>query len=174
MKPLPPFFYLHHILEIDAGLPSGLRWRAPNSKRVYAGAPAGSQIGDKRWVINIDNKKYYCHRIKYYMETGLDPKNKVIDHINRDWTTNQHIRLATISENQCNRNKQKRYAGLPTSSQYKGVSWNKEKSKWEAYITKNNKRQRLGYFLNEKDAAMAYDVAAKSEFKEFAVLNFNF
>ena len=47
------------------------------------------------------------------------------------------------------------------SSKYKGVSWNKLMGKWEAYINKNGKRIRLGYFLSETDAAHAYDSKAE-------------
>lgn len=43
------------------------------------------------------------------------------------------------------------------SSQYKGVHWDKTKSKWVGYIHVHGKKHHLGYFAQEEDAARAYD-----------------
>jgi hypothetical protein len=45
-------------------------------------------------------------------------------------------------------------------SRFKGVSWDKGKSMWEAQICNDNKRTRLGRFKDEEEAARTYDVAA--------------
>ena len=57
-------------------------------------------------------------------------------------------------------------------SKYKGVSF-VSKNKWRARICINNKRQHIGYFKNEEEAAYAYDLKAKELFEEFAYLNFS-
>ena len=54
---------------------------------------------------------------------------------------------------------------------FKGVSFMKQKRKWRAYITKNSKFIHLGLFMNAKQAAQAYNKAAKKLFSEFALLN---
>jgi hypothetical protein len=47
------------------------------------------------------------------------------------------------------------------SSNYRGVSWNKRRQKWEAQIRIAGKPKGLGYFHLEEDAASAYDREAK-------------
>ena len=83
---------------------------------------------------------------------------------------NSHIsnlRWCTRKENQQNISKQKNSASI-----YKGVCFNKDIKKWVSRIYQNNQRIHLGYFLDEVEAAHAYDLKAKELFKEFAVLNF--
>jgi len=58
------------------------------------------------------------------------------------------------------------------SSTFRGVSWSREKKKWLAKITVNYRQIFLGRFSSEKEAARAYDAAAKKYFGEFASPNF--
>lgn len=90
------------------------------------------------------------------------------DHINGNGLDNQrkNLRPATVQQNNRNARKQE-----GTTSQYKGVCWRKDKKKWNAYIMVDRKRLHLGYFTDEKEAAKAYDAAAKKHFGDFA--NFN-
>jgi hypothetical protein len=58
--------------------------------------------------------------------------------------------------------------GIENSSGVTGVSWASHARKWEARITKDCKRIRLGYFAS-KDAAIAARVKAAAElFGEFS------
>lgn len=43
------------------------------------------------------------------------------------------------------------------SSKYKGVHWDKTKSKWVGYIHMKGKKHHLGYFATEAEAARSYD-----------------
>ncbi len=45
-------------------------------------------------------------------------------------------------------------------SQYRGVSWRKGKCKWQAFLSFNGKKHHLGFFFDEREAALAYDRAA--------------
>lgn len=62
------------------------------------------------------------------------------------------------------------------SSQYRGVGWNRAKGMWQAYVRVNGKLRHLGFFSEgtegERQAARAYDEAARAEFGDLAVLNF--
>ncbi len=133
----------------------------------------------------VSQYKWYAHnRHGYWYATHTDnknkkvismhrlimgvPKEKLVDHQNRNTLDNrkENLRICTRSQNLMN---QKRVNG---TSKYKGVFWYKRHSKWNAYISFNKKRLHLGYFENEIDAAKAYDKKAKELFGEFALSNF--
>jgi hypothetical protein len=97
-----------------------------------------------------------------------NPENKQqVDHIDRDPLNNHisNLRWATNGENGRNRLSQK------GSSKYKGVSFSKKRKKWEVSIQLNNRRQYLGSFDYEKEAALAYNKKAKEIYGEFSLLN---
>lgn len=98
-----------------------------------------------------------------------EPKGIEVDHKNHQQLDNQrsNLRLATHQQNCFNRQK-----GKNTSSIYKGVSWKAKDKKWWSKIKKNGKCFSLGYFHNQRWAAMAYDITAKDLFGSFAKLNF--
>ena len=97
-------------------------------------------------------------------------KSEEIDHINHDGLKNtlDNLRIVIKSQNQMNSKKQNVY----TSSQFKGVTWDKNTFKWQAQIKKDGKLRYLGRFVIETTAARAYDTAAKLYFGEYAQLNF--
>lgn len=61
--------------------------------------------------------------------------------------------------------------GINGTSRYKGVSWHKAGNKWMAQISFKGKRKYLGSYVNEDDAASAYNEAAIEWFGEHAYLN---
>lgn len=69
-------------------------------------------------------------------------------------------------------NTRKRKTGNETS-RFKGVQRMQKlkKKPWRAMITKNGKPKHLGCFATEREAAEAYDHAARRQFGEFARLN---
>jgi hypothetical protein len=50
------------------------------------------------------------------------------------------------------------------TSQYTGVSWNKQTQKWLASVNHKNKKYHIGYFENDEDAAKAVNFKCQ-EFK---------
>jgi hypothetical protein len=69
-------------------------------------------------------------------------------------------------------NKPKTASGKTPTSKYKGVSWSKFAKKWVAYIKGVEKKQHLGYFIVEEEAAKAYNDAAKAAWgEEYSNLN---
>jgi hypothetical protein len=100
-----------------------------------------------------------------------NPNNKTtVDHIDSKATENNtvsNLRWATMQEQRMNTSKQQASA----SSQYKGVSWNKNKNKWESYIKFNGIQKHSGYFTIEEEAGLAYNLKAAEHFGEFGKLN---
>lgn len=104
-------------------------------------------------------------------ELQIDPRGLQIDRIDN----NGHYERGNIQfvSAACNMRKRRKITGK-CSSVFKGVYWHKSKmgkSKWRARIEYNGKRYSLGLFINEIDAATAYDEAALEYFGDFALTN---
>jgi hypothetical protein len=124
-------------------------------------------------MISIKNTRMIIRMHRVIMETKLGRpllRTEEIDHINHDGLKNtlDNLRITTHSQNIMNSRKQ----GTHTSSQYQGVTWNKDRSKWFAQIRKNGKPIYLGLFANEDDAAHIVDAAKKIYHGKYAHLNF--
>jgi hypothetical protein len=154
-------------------------------------------LGENEWTI-VDPMDYYWLRKynwylggngkNYYAFTNIKtcpgktkivgmhrliinpPEYLLVDHRNNNTLDNRHanLRLATHSQNACNRPK----ISSKTSSRYIGVYFEKRTGRWTSKIRVNGKRLWLGRFKDELDAALAYDKAARQYHKEFARLNF--
>ncbi len=98
------------------------------------------------------------------------PKDFEVDHWDNDGLNCQKKNLRICSKGQNQHNQKARKGG---SSDFKGVSFYKANGKFGAYITLNGKLKFLGYFVEETEAAKAYDKAASDLFGESAQLNFN-
>lgn len=98
----------------------------------------------------------------------LRATDKWVDHINGDGLDNrrENIRLVTPSQNRMN-SKPLRTLG----SKFKGVYRHTKTKKWCADIRFNGKTNYLGSFDLERDAAAAYNLAAKQKFGAYAKLN---
>jgi hypothetical protein len=134
-----------------------------------AGDKAGG-LDDKGYLtVRYNNTKFKAHRIIWEMHFGVIPKGYEIDHIDHNRLNNklENLRLATRSQNVRN---------TPITSKnksgYKGVSWNKQMSKWVVQIRQNNMKKHIGYFENVIEAAKAYDSALKTIDPTYGSFNF--
>ena len=123
-----------------------------------------SEIYAKRNIPAIGGKWRY-RTIYMHVEITGYPQT---DHIDRNGLNNQrsNLRPATSSQNNANRSK-----APGKSSIYLGVSWNRECRKWMCSLGRRDNRKYLGLFLDEADAATAYNFAAYELFGEFASFN---
>ena len=84
------------------------------------------------------------------------PKGYCVDHINGNGLDNRRENLRVCSPRQNQQNRKKIH-----SSKYPGVSWNKRSARWDARIMVKGKRYYLGTYIDEREAAMAYEQACR-------------
>lgn len=142
-------------------------WIKENRRGIRGNGIAGSLTDNGYLNIGISGTLYRAHRLAWFYMIGEWPEND-IDHINHKRTDNRWVNLRVCTRSQNLRNALKRPG---CSSKHKGVSWFKGRDKWEAYIDFDGRRKKLGYFDNERDAAVAYNENAIAIFGEFACLN---
>jgi len=135
------------------------------------------QLANYKWYA----KKAYKSKLVYAVRSKNDrhvhmgrvitncPSGYVVDHINGNPLDNRRSNLRVCTQGQNTRNLSPYIK--PMASQYKGVSWDNEKKRWRGEIHVSGKRHKLGRFRNEKDAAVAYNLAAQRLHGEFARLN---
>jgi hypothetical protein len=139
------------------------------------------RLGNFKWHLVGSKGKFYAVRsvkiddtrttiVRLHREIMNAPVGLVVDHRFGNSLDNrrENLRLATHSQNLCNKQKTK----SKTSSRYIGVWYRKRHRRWCADIRHNKKKIWLGSFDSEIDAAKAYDNAAIKYHGEFARLNF--
>lgn len=143
----------------DEDLPktNHLKWCATKNKHNFYAINSSTVISGKR-------KKIWMHRLVVNAPDGFE-----VDHLDGNGLNNQktNLRICTRAENGRNRKK-----NTSSTSIYKGVYWRKNRNRWQAQIKLNGKDIYIGRFVNEIDAAKAYDHKAKELFGNFAQLNF--
>ena len=132
-----------------------------------------------KWYADRRSNTYYAKRlkcfnggsqiIKMHRQILSVPKGKLTDHRDGNGLNNTraNLRACTKAQNTRNRRPQKN-----CSSRYKGVYWNKRARKWLVRIEFKHVRKYLGLYVNEIEAAKAYDRAANNLHGEYAHTNF--
>jgi hypothetical protein len=120
--------------------------------------------GSQYRVIGIGYKTYLAHRLAWLYVYGAWPAHE-IDHADLDGLNNRigNLREATRAENGCNRG-----INSNNKSGYKGVSWSKQRGKWQARIMLDYRTKFLGLFDTAESAHAAYVAAATELHGEFA------
>lgn len=138
----------------------------------------GRAIIDLEDIDKVKNHKWYLRDgYVYSIKLGLylhrflmNPSdNEVIDHIDHNTLDNRksNLRICTRQQNNMNVPKQRRN----TTSIYKGVSFDKQKNKWQAQIQINNKHKSIGRYDTELTASIEYDKKALLYFGVYACTN---
>jgi len=100
---------------------------------------------------------------------GLEPGDGLaVDHINGNGLDNrrENLRIADKAQNQHN------CVSRMGRSHYKGVAWAGHVGMWRVRLRRRGVSFHVGYFRDEIDAALAYDLKAAELFGEFARPNF--
>lgn len=109
---------------------------------------------------NVRNFKLHRELIGLTRGDGLE-----IDHVNRNKLDNRRSNLRIVPRGAQAQNQSKQ---IGTASRYRGVSWHKPLQKWRAQIGFNGRKQHLGYFDSESEAAEVAR-AARARLLTFAV-----
>jgi hypothetical protein len=138
-------------------------WRA-GAGHVLAGARAGNLNSNDYWLIGVDRKRYYAHRLAWLYVHGRFP-NGQLDHKNGKKTDNRiaNLREASNGQNQVN---SKRYS----ASGFRGVR--KHHRKWIASLRLDGRYVYLGLFATPQAAHAAYCAAARKLHGAFFRKNF--
>jgi len=147
-----------------------LLWKTKLARCVRIGREAG-HLENKGYIRVVINKRAYpIHRVVFLYHHGYLPE--FIDHKDGNRSNNliENLRACTAADNQHNKKGQSRKWAKITSK-WKGVCWLPPRNRWIARIRFDYKLKFLGHFVNEDDAARAYNTAAKIYFGEFARLN---
>lgn len=113
---------------------------------------------------SINRKHMAMHRL-----IMAAPRDRQIDHKNHNGLDNRRENLRECTNQQNRFNSRHR---LDAVSRFKGVSFHRAGARWQATIGIDSKLIHLGLFDAERDAAIAYDYAARRLHGEFACLNF--
>lgn len=126
-----------------------------------------------KWQALYDPKSgtWYAKRsdhgrtIRMHREILNAPQGVEVDHRDGNGLNNSrsNIRLATRSQNLCNRRKFKN-----NTSGFKGVTWSSTAKKWASQIYQNGQKYYLGYYADKLDAAAAYESASAVLHGEFS------
>lgn len=120
---------------------------------------------------DLQRSTYYCtsndkqfRRLHRCILNVIDPKI-LVDHINHNGLDNRkcNLRICTNQQNICNCNTPKNNV-----SGHKGVYYAKDKHKWTAQVTINNKTKYIGRYDTIEEAIKAREEAAKKYYGEFS------
>jgi hypothetical protein len=122
-----------------------LMTKGKHRKRYYAQAFRKAPDGRRQTL--------YMHRVIL----GLTERTQQADHIDGDGLNNTraNLRPATGRQNVQNQRTSPTYADRPTSSQFRGVSWEAAKQRWRAQVRVNGKPAFSRLFRTELEAARA-------------------
>lgn len=145
----------------------GLRWTEGRNRKEFSLAARKRKDGYKRIRISYGGREYEFleHRVVWLITHNEWPKHH-LDHINGDKSDNRlsNLREATPSQNGANSEISKN-----NSSGWKGVY--RFGDNFRAQIHVNRETKYLGVFTNCREAALAYNYAAKEHFGAFAKFN---
>ena len=134
---------------------------AQRGARVYlakSGAEAGVCASQGKRYISIHMKSYAAHRLAWFYVNGTWPSDYLVP-LDGDWLNLRIENFTEVSPRdralRASQQKKKSHSGGVA-----GVSWDKRKKKWYAYINDGYKMRSLGLFSN-KDAAIVARMTAE-------------
>ena len=142
-----------------------LRWKI-SRQRIQKGDIAGSRNKKGYIVVSVNGKDYKAHKLIWLGMTGSFPKGQ-IDHKDRIKWNNMWDNLEEVTQI---KNMQNIGNFKSNTSGVKGVSFDKNRNKWIAYIKMDKKKYHLGSF-KDFDEAVCHRLAAEQCLNWNGILN---
>lgn len=136
----------------------------PKGRGVKVGDKAGYVDTKGYNIITYKCKQYRAARVAWFYMTGKWPINE-IDHKDTNPSNDvfSNLREATSTQQKINRN-----IRSDNTSGVKGVSYDKKRNKFEAYIFVNKKKVNLGVFNTKEEATLTRKLAEKTTYRDYA------
>ncbi len=131
----------------------------------HAHTKKGDLFYARAWTPMVDGHRKLIMMHRLIMK--VDDPSVIMDHSDNNGLNNQKINLRIATG--CQNNYNQRIIG--GSSKYKGVDFVPRIRRYQASITIKKSKKHLGYFHDERQAAFAYNWAAKSIARDFAQVN---
>lgn len=140
-------------------------WTVKICNRVKIGDEAGSVDPSGYVRITLNRKRLQANRLAWIICKGDIPEGSVIDHKNNNRSDNSidNLRVATYSQNNCNRRISKR-----NNTGVKGVTFDKQTMKFKAYVGINGIQEILGFYSTLDEAALAANNARSIKHGDYA------
>ena len=147
------------VLVDDEDLPllAGRSWCANlgSAKRTHYAMGYPAEKGSKRQIP--------MHRLLMGLRHG---DRRVVDHLNGNGLDNRRCNLEVVTQSE---NIQRRMVNGQKKAGFRGVQ--KQGRKWLVVVTKNYRPITIGRFLDQTEAARAYDTAVVAQFGPTAMTN---
>lgn len=160
---MPPLADLQSIYQIDPKSPSGLSRIKATRGRNGAIGPVISLGSDGYYRMKFDGQFYRTHRVIYFIHTGIEPAELVVDHIDGNRLNNnvENLRACTFQENLWNAKGRPKRSGLP-----KGIE--KLPNGWYRVQVSVNAKPHIAELANFRAAQHYLKSVRKREHGEFA------
>lgn len=129
-RPLPSTEILKEYFDYNP-LTGSFKWKKKAANNTIVGQEIQGRHSYGYAMVRFLGQSYLVHRLIYRMMTGVDPKDREIDHRNSNTEDNRwsNLRLAEHKHNARNQRLQKN-----NTSGVKGVSWHYQSKRWRACV----------------------------------------
>ena len=143
------------ISEIDKA-----RFWSKSTQTNYCWVWSGALNSDSYGQFRLGKKTLLAHRVSYQITRNHILKDgDIVAHFcdNPKCINPYHLFCTDHQGNMTDKQLKGRAKTTLKSSKYTGVGFRNDSMKWRAYVSVEGKRKNLGCFVNETDAAKAYD-----------------